>query len=179
MVNIVGKGRGWWDAPYARGSGEVWGITQILLRRPVDLVIDMNDYSNDRWGRDETVDHEATVELAKHNDIPVILLGTYPYKEVVEEFKCDYFTSTVDYAIALALLWGHRDIDLFGVTLEAGSEYTYQRPGCSFWCGVAAGRGVKITVHDPSSLLRCEKGMIYGYETEQQQGGRVNHGRGD
>ena len=40
IVNIIGKGYGWDKAPAISDQYDSWGVTQLLLRRPVDLVID-------------------------------------------------------------------------------------------------------------------------------------------
>lgn len=157
-MNIVGKGNGWENAP----SENCWGITQLILRRPVDRVIDMNNYT--LWGELEAKEALAARELALMTGVPYIDLDNYPLKEVIERFHTDYFGSTVDYAIALALYEGEKEIDLYGVNMANPGEYAYQKPSADFWCGVAIGLGVKLRVHGIwSSLMKTQDGLLYGY----------------
>jgi hypothetical protein len=68
-LNIIGKGKTWVDAPL---NEYTWGITQLLLRRPVDLVIDMNVYSDGRWGELERKEAELVKERCEKESIPFI-----------------------------------------------------------------------------------------------------------
>jgi len=162
-INIIGKGKTWVDAPH---DGESWGITQLILRRPVSLVIDMNVYDDGRWGEQERLNAMAARAISKAGNIPYICLENYPLREIVECFKTDYFSSTVDYAIALALYRGYEEIDLYGVTLSA-VDYSTLKCGCDFWCGYAKGLGVKITVHGESTVMKTIDGLVYGYDIPQ------------
>jgi len=166
-VYIVGKGRGWDKTPY--DNIPVWGITQLILKRPADLVIDMNVYEDGRWGEKEKGEARLSRELCKANDIPYIDLDNYPYELIKERFKTDYFSNTVDYAIALALYRDYREIDLYGVTMEDAGEYQYQKPGVDFWCGMAKGMGVIIRAFgEHSRIMRTRDNKVYGYDFPQQ-----------
>ncbi len=168
-VVIVGKGRGWDKAPPCGNGYEVWGITQLNLRRSVDLVIDMNDYSENRWGPEETFEATRSRNKATHGGIPYFDLRTYPLKEIVKKFGSDYFSGTVDFAIALAIYRGATEIELYGVTLEDKSEYAYQKPGVEYWCGYARGKGIKVTSFgDHTTLFKTKDGMIYGFGFKQE-----------
>jgi hypothetical protein len=165
---IVGKGRDWELAPPCGKGYEVWGITQLNLRRDVDLVIDMNDYSENRWGAKESLEATLSRNKARHDEIPYIDLLTYPFKEIVEEFGTDYFSSTVAYAIALAIHRGAAEIEMYGVTLEVESEYREQKACVEFWAGFANGRGLKVTAYgEHTTLFKTPDGKVYGYSTNQ------------
>lgn len=164
-VNIIGKGSTWVDAPY---DGESWGITQLYLRRPVSLVIDMNVYDDGRWGEQERKEADKVRKLCSENGVPYIDLHNYPFFEIVKRFDTDYFSSTVDYAVALALYRGYDDIHLYGVTLTI-SDYSRLKCGCDFWCGYAKGLGAKVTVHGESSVMKTIDGLVYGYDIQQGQ----------
>ena len=163
-VAIIGKGKSWVDAPY---DIEAWGITQLVLWRYVDLVIDMNVYDDLRWGKMERMQNMAAIQKCKNENIPYIGLGDYPKDKIVECFNTDYFSNTVDYAIALALYRGYKQIDLYGINFTLDSEYAYQKPGMDFWCGVAKGMGVRITSHGESELMKTKDRLMYGYDTRQ------------
>jgi len=163
-VNIIGKGKTWGEAPK---DGYSIGLTQLILRRPVDLVIDMNMYADGRWGQAELDENKKVMELCKKNKIPYIGLDNYPLKEVMKKFKTDYFGSTVDYAIAYVLNEGFTDIHLYGVTISMG-DYARLKAGCDFWCGYAKGLGAEVTVHGESSVMKTLDRKIYGYDIEQK-----------
>ncbi len=172
-IVIVGKGRGWEDSPLQGNGCEIWGITQLILMRDVDLVIDMNDYSKNRWGATENLHAIISRNKAKHENVPYIDLLNYPLKEIIHDFKTDYFTSTVAFAVALAIYRGATEIDLYGVTMEVESEYHYQKPCVDFWCGYAKGRGIKVTSHgEHTTIMKSHDGKVYGYDT--LQGGYLN-----
>ena len=162
-VNIIGKGKTWTLAPK---DGYSWGITQLLLRRPVDLVIDMNVYDDGRWGAGEKAEAEKVLALCAVNKIPFVGLHNYPIKEVMERFDTDYFSSTVDYAMALALYRGFKDINLYGVTISS-ADYASMKCGCDFWCGYAKGLGANVVVHGESTIMRTTDGLVYGYDIPQ------------
>ena len=98
----------------------------------------------------------------------------YPKDEITKKFIADrlvdengnpieVFTSTAAYALALALYQGRKTIYLFGIEMASDTEFVRQKPGFTFWCGLAAGLGVKI-VKRSQSLLFQEK--TYGYAGE-------------
>lgn len=167
-VNIVGKSSTWVDAPYGKEYGTVWGITQLLLQRPVDLVIDMNVYEDGRWGYDEKWEADVVKKLAELNNIPYICIDNYPFKEVSKKYRTDYFGSTLDYAIALALFKGYDDIHIYGATLSVESDYYKLKCGADFWCGYAKGLGVNLEVHGESAIMKTVDGLIYGYDIPQK-----------
>lgn len=167
-VSIIGKGKGWNLAPL---TGQTWGITQLILRRSVSRVIDMNDYS--LWGPDEARDAKKARLKASAEGSPYIDRGNYPLRDIVEYFGTDYFSNTVDYALALAIFEGFKEIDLYGVNMANGTEYAYQKPGVDFWCGMAMGKGVKVRVFgEHSTIMKTRDGKLYGYGTPQQQRGK-------
>lgn len=72
-----------------------------------------------------------------------------------------YFTSSVAFALALAIHYGYDHILLYGVEMESDTEYKYQRDGVFFWIGLALGRGVRVSIHPLSNLF---SEPLYGYE---------------
>ena len=157
---IVGKGRGWEDAAFT--TGERLGITQVNLRLHVDRVIDMNNYS--LWGEKEAEDARNSRTMAEYQGAPYIDLDNYPLMDIISYFKTDYFTNTVDYAIALAVYEGYSSLELYGINMEVDSEYFWEKPGVEFWVGQAMGRGVNVTAHgNHTSILKSRDGLLYGY----------------
>lgn len=142
----------------------------MILRRPVDLVIDMNVYEDNRWGEKERREADQARQKAYESGIPYIELANYPLKEIIECFDTDYFTNTVDYALALSIYRGFTQIDLYGVNMAWGSEYFYQKPGVEYWVGRAQGQGIKVNVHgERSTILKTKDGLLYGYGIKQRR----------
>ena len=166
-LNIIGKSRTWVDAPY--DDTPTWGITQLYLKRNVTMVIDMNVYDDGRWGELEKKEAEAVRGLCACNGVTVVDLESYPITDVIERFDTDYFSSTVDYAIALALYKGYTDIHLYGCTMSADTDYYKHKCGCDFWCGYAKGIGAKVTVHGATTIMKTVDGLIYGYDRPQDR----------
>lgn len=165
-VNIIGRGTGWENAPCDELT---WGVTLINLKREVDLVIDMNVYEDGRWGELERLGAIESREKAVSCGTPYVDLNTYPVDEIVKFFGTDYFSNTVDYAIALAIYKGFTEIGLYGINMLKGSEYSYQKAGVEFWIGQAMGRGIKVINHSPiSTILKTKTGKMYGYDREQK-----------
>lgn len=90
----------------------------------------------------------------------------YPLEEITKKFG-RYFTNSVSYMIALAILQGYKEIGCWGVDMATGSEYGPQRPSCEFFLGIAAGLGIKITIPDTADLLKTK--FLYGFEEREQQ----------
>ena len=168
-VNIVGTGFGWKDAPYDKGK--VWSITSLILSRPeVDMVIDMNVYDDLRWGEVEKEHNDRVLHICSMENIKYVGLNNYPLDRVRKSFPdIDYFTSTVSYAIALAIHMNFDEIHLYGINMTFGTEYAQQKACADFWCGVALGRRIKIIAHgDGCSIMRAFDGMMYGYDIPQK-----------
>ena len=177
-VHIIGKGSGWQAAP---ADGTTWGITQLIVRRPVSMVIDMNDYR--LWGEAEAKEAALARRLAVQNNVPYVCLAPmagcpvaapYPLDEIINFFRTDYFNSTIDYALALAIHRGFSEIHLYGINCLHYADYARQKPSAEFWIGQAMGRGIRVTVHGPKSeLLRTPDRKIYGYGIPQSAEKRI------
>ena len=106
-----------------------------------------------------------------YKDVPASV--KYPLNEIIAHLlpnltnelgeTVSNFTSTVAYAIALALHLGYQQIEIYGIEAQTGTEYARQKPGLLFWLGIAAGRGVKVLIQSNSSLLAERP---YGYTGE-------------
>jgi hypothetical protein len=80
--------------------------------------------------------------------------------------------STLDHAIALAILQNRPKIYYYGIALlgdMAGEDYTeyfYQRNSFMFWTGVAAGKGIPLEIPCADNLFK-RKIEIVGKDSEQ------------
>jgi hypothetical protein len=101
----------------------------------------------------------------------------YPIEEIFEDFsflineeQAMYFTSTFPLAIALAI-HEHKngqpvdEIGIYGIHMQSGTEYNFQKPCMEFWLGVALGEGIELTFPSGCPLLGTSE-PIYAYERE-------------
>lgn len=73
-----------------------------------------------------------------------------------------YYTSTIGYMVADAILDGYSWIGLFGVDLASDVEYPHQRPNSEYLVGIARGAGREVYISPTSAI--CKAGNLYGYE---------------
>lgn len=64
-----------------------------------------------------------------------------------------FFTSSISFAMALAIGERASDIGVFGIDLESGEEYIAQKPGCLHFIRVARLLGINIHLPKGSGLL--------------------------
>lgn len=147
-VIIIGKGPGWEKAPM---EGETWGVNDFVLRRPVKLTFEVHDIPSMYKIRPKEI--EAINKLGipvvtsmKHELLPTAIV--FP----LDEMPCKYFTNSIAIMVAYAVYVGATEIEMYGVALMTTKEYTKQRPCVEFWIGYAMGKGIKVTVHDPTTI---------------------------
>ena len=103
--------------------------------------------------------HDGLEDDIKEAGIPSLDKDSYPLDDVVKKFKSEYFTSSIAYMLALAIMKKPKEISLWGIDLEHGTEYAHQRPCILYWIGQAEARGIKVTT---SSML-AKTPFMYGY----------------
>jgi len=108
----------------------------------------------------------------KYEEVP--LSQAFPLEKCVEVFGYPYFTNTICYMIAFAIMSGAREIQLFGINQVGGQEYAEERGGVEYWIGQALGRGISVTVNGDKSQVMKYKGkgrnsLLYGYWQPYEQ----------
>lgn len=107
-------------------------------------------------------------EWLKSGNTPVILMQEqYPDVPRSQKFPLDevlaiggrYLTSSAAYSIAFGIVEGYKRIEIYGVEMETQTEYSHQRPGVSYWVGIARGKGIVVDFH--GEMFNCP---LYGYE---------------
>lgn len=102
----------------------------------------------------------------KYEEIP--LSEPYPIEDIVKRFGWPYFSNTISFMIAYALLKGAEEISLYGINQASSAEYFYERDGVTYWLGIANGMGVKVIINGDKSELLINKrrfggALLYGY----------------
>jgi hypothetical protein len=171
IVNIIGKGEGWETAPPLSNKYETWGVNDLCIRRPVDLIFNMHDLSDKEILGiplvSETIEFsnkekKPFVTLAKMDSIPSSI--RYP----LEKMHTDYFTNSISYMIAYAIYKKATEINIYAVNMLHGGEYAYQKPNIEYWIGYARGLGLKVTANGITSILKSSNLKLYGYNTYQR-----------
>lgn len=178
---------------------EVWGINAIGDVLNCDRVFHMDDVriQEARAAANPGGNIRAMVDWLKHHPGPVYTsvvrpgypgLVAFPLEEVLNAGPegnggAPYFNSTAAYAIAYAIHIGVKHISLFGLDYTLANSHRAEkgRGCCEFWLGIAAARGIELTIPDTSSLLdACEppRARLYGYDCvdvalEDQADGKV------
>ena len=172
-VAIVGFASSTRDlAPFDDPAWEVWGVNQLYRHIPRAT----------RWFEIHRNWNEHVVEGTDHlgwlraAPIPTYMVEPvpeipnsvrYPLEAVCAEFS-RYFTSTIAYMIALAILEDFGEIGIYGVDMIVGGEYGDQKACCEWLMGIAHGRGKVVTLPKHSALCRAHH--LYGYEQEPDWG---------
>lgn len=185
-IHILGTGSGWDLHP--KGSNAViyalndfvkyerYGITPDIL-----FILDVLDEKPQIVsGLDNLGDIISRINKWKvplvapfvYEEIP--LSQAFPLKRCVEEFGEPYFTNTICYMIAYAIMAGAKEIQLFGVNQAGSHEYNEERGGVEYWIGQALGRGIQVIINGNKSQVMKFKGrtgmnILYGYNQPLEQ----------
>lgn len=144
IVDIIGTGKSLvnyeWPADRIKWSvGSAYGG----FTKHIDLYFCMHE------GDPEKEINEAGIDTLNKT--------TFPLNEVIAEFDSHYFTNTISYMVAYAILKGATEINMHGIDLAPYSEYTFERPSIAFWVGIAKAKGVNV------NWDMIEPHVIYGY----------------
>ena len=123
--------------------------------------------------------------LKAQPDIPTSV--AFPYKAIQEAFATAkgpnrYFTCSICWLIAFAIMEGFERIELWGFELRdttPGSAFAWERPCVAYWIQVAKDRGVNVFYQDEITRLYEAGKMtpgdpdeftdrLYGYETKPE-----------
>lgn len=135
------------------------------------------------WRNEKNLNHkDHYVWLQKLHPYPIYMQDVfedvpasvkYPLDKIIDRFlstlknekgeQLDYESSTVEYALALALYKGYKNIELYGIEANSDTEYFRQKAGILFWLGIATGRKIPVLIQSRSLLLKC---LRYGYTGE-------------
>jgi hypothetical protein len=181
-VAIVGCASSKDEAPFDDDSFEIWGVNNLFHLIPrADRWFEIHELTQEgelykRRGkvdfRGENVKKymKGLGDWAAKNNCPVYMQKewdiiptskAYPIQEVLEKFG-NYFTNTISYEIALAILEGFEEIHIYGVDMAVDTEYFHQRPSCEYFIGLAMGMGIKVHVPLTADLLKTR--FLYGFQ---------------
>lgn len=171
-VALVGYARSRVQAPFDDPSWQVWTMNEgagapLWTESPrTTLHVELH--------RRSVIEQEpGYLDWLRASDVPVVMLEAYEDIPMAVRFPLadaislggDYFTCTMAYLVALALLEGASTIGIWGVhAIEGSEQYQTQKPCLEYWLGLARGHGVGLEFPDDCALLRHTH--RYGYESE-------------
>jgi hypothetical protein len=175
-VAIVGFADSWKEAPFQDPTVEIWGLNELHKYVP-------------RWDRWWEVHDAETLGITKRDlsegeqkrhlewlsrdhGKPIYMLpqfcdGRFPsavphqLQRLVEALG-RYFTSTIGYMIAQAIVDDYQWIGLYGIDLASDIEYQQQRANAEYLVGYARGQGRTVVTAETSAI--CKAGALYGYD---------------
>jgi len=177
---------------------EVWGINALGDVLRCDRIFHMDDLlvQEARAAARPDGNIAAMVRWLKTHPGPIYTSRLRPGYPGLVEFPLEdvlnarhdgnggapYFNSTAAYAVAYAVHIGVKRISLFGLdyTLPNAHSAEQGRACVEFWLGIAAARGIEISVPQQTSLLDAcapERERLYGYDcadvhlTDRSDGG--------
>lgn len=168
-VAIVGRAFRLFASPKLDLKGkDVWAFNAGAMRHPIAAAFQMHRIPP--YVRDEKEDKVYREWLSKIT-VPVYMWDKcpefptsirYPFEEVARltsHVRCMnkeliFNTSSVSYAVALAVLQERKQIDVYGVELEMGTEYEKQQGCYLFWVGFAAGKGINLNIYCGETIFR-------------------------
>lgn len=188
-VAIVGTAESWVNTPWDDPTLEIWGLNDAwtLGFKRVDVWFELHPL--DRFHFREVTQRvvyahevpygcyvrprghlEKLQEMAR--TIPVYLqqeppagwppnAKRLPIEELRKRFG-SYWSSGPSYEVALAMMEGASEIQIWGIHLATEHEYREQRANFEHLLGIARGMGIKIVMADASPVLK--HGWQYAYE---------------
>jgi len=146
-------------APFANEEWDIWACSPGTASAPrAD-----RRYELHRWEPEQEWFSEGYIKILSECKGPVIMseqVDVVPNCQVidwmahVERFGPYFFTSTLAWMMADAIVEGYEKIALYGVDMAATSEYHDQRMGCQYFAMLAASMGIEVGVPPESDLLR-------------------------
>lgn len=160
-------------APYDDPDWEIWGISPFnynLMGR-WDVWFELHDskmFLEQGWDPgfwEWMTKQEKPIYLQeKHRDIPASV--KFPKDKLLKAFPMaaerNFFQSSISWMIAFAISEGVEEIGVWGVDMARDSEYAEEKPSCTYFLGIAEGRGIKVTLPIESDLMQSVG--LYGYD---------------
>ena len=164
-------------APFADSDVEKWGINQlwkIVPDKPFDRWFELHslyDFYHANPAHQDFLRNFAGPVYVRAEDYALALewgidtAQPFPHTVLTDQFR-PYFSNTVSWLIALAIMMRPDWLGMYGVDMAQdhllAAEYSEQRPSCEYFLGIAEGLGIDLFIPNGSDLLASSH--LYGYE---------------
>ncbi len=177
-VAIVGFAESWKLAPFHEPDVEIFALNELHKYIPRwNRWWEVHDGDTLGVTKRDTGDAEVQRHLdwlsKDHGPDKVIYMqpqfcdGRFPnakpmeLERMVQHFG-RYFTSSIGYMLAQAILDDYGWIGLYGIDLASDVEYQQQRANAEYLVGYAKGQGRTVVIAPTSAI--CKAGHLYGFE---------------
>jgi len=179
-IAIVGTAESWSKAPFADPSVEIWSLNdayclglprvdrwfelhpldRMVFRAPGQKVVKasaippgsfLRPHGHVEWLKQMATTIPVYLQAAPDDTWPVNA-RRFPI-ETVEQTFGTYWASGPSYMVALAMLEGVREIQVWGIHLATEAEYREQRSNFEHLLGIARGRGIRVVMAETSPVL--------------------------
>lgn len=158
-VAVIGLSDSHSEAPWGDPEWEKWGLAWDGDWAELQRTFEMHDLSELEPKHVDQLQHRTNLYV-QDSRLPGTL---YPFEEVAKTTG-PYWISSIAYMLALAIHEGAEEIGLWGVDMDIGGEYEYQRANCEYLIGFARGRGIKVFIPDSSPLCTFKSPPDVAYE---------------
>lgn len=149
-------------APWDDNAWEKWGVTWDSDVFRLDRAFEIHPAQE--WKGYAPKDYIDRLQMLPklylqhaHPELP----NAIAFPDEVEKTTGGGESSSVAYAMALAIHEGAEEIGLWGIAMEGRDEYGYQRENMCYLIGLARGKGIKVHIPEQSSL--CKYSGQFGY----------------
>lgn len=153
-VAVIGLAQSQSEAPWADPEWEKWGLAWDANWPQFQRTFEMHEPAEIKARMPaayfDELQHRTRLYMPAQY-VPGCI--AYPFEAVAASVG-DYWISSIAYMVSLAIHEGAEEIGLFGVDMDIGSEYEYQRANAEYLIGFARGRGIKVRIPDASPLLK-------------------------
>lgn len=190
---IVGFAPSWKETPWEDEDAEIWALNEFY--KLAEQNTDIKDRIRvDRWFEIHNLERPPKnnpehLGFMSKLSIPLYVLKkwdflqndnqiVFPFNEVCDWLKARghigyrYFTNSISWFIALAIMEGFEEIHVYGVDMAVdndkvgNSEYAYQKPSCEYMLGVAE-KYAKVFIPESSDLLMCTQRYAIDMDNER------------
>jgi len=187
---ILGNGPSRVECPY---HCETWGVNGgYSFAKRLDKLFMTDSLAGEvleeEYNVEKLIEFSGTLVLPR--PFPVfdglnIPYEIYPIDEVLAKFPTRFFSNTIAYMLAYALLktksiQGHDDlmprviegynkVYFYGIDMMTNTSYIQEKGGVEFWMGIALGMGVEVINPITSATGKTWDGKMYGYYGLQEE----------
>lgn len=182
-VIILGCGPTHVECPYDK---ETWGVNgAYAFAKRLDKLFFAD-------GHDQLLEDIPNAYIIKRSGATIVLpsrypeivpafqaegipIEIYPIDEVMDKFRgTRFFSNTICYMVAYALLYGYQKIYFYGIDLMTNTTYVQEKGGVEYWMGIAQGIGAidgvtEVINTQGSATGKTWDGLMYGWYGDQER----------
>lgn len=172
---LLGTAVSIYNVPYENELFEIWGTgttANMPSTKRLDRIYEVHDRATIDWLISDRKcnynKYKCPVFVRDLDEVNGLI--DYPVdfckekNKIFKILKREYFTSTVSWMLAHAIIQGYTEITIMQIHLSHESEYFYERPCIEYWIGRAEERGIKVNIPEDSEILNGH--YLYGFEKQ-------------